>query len=83
MFGDLQFLLTITSDVVIDCGRAQTIPYGQVGYPSGKTHLDSVVQYSCAPNYKLNGPGERICTPNGIWSGSTPKCEGIDRITEM
>ncbi|ODM90554.1 CUB and sushi domain-containing protein 1 [Orchesella cincta] len=61
----------------IDCGRAQTIPFGQVSYFSGKTHLGSVVQYSCAPNYRLNGPGNRTCNVNGHWSGNTPKCEEI------
>ncbi|XP_021968417.1 sushi, von Willebrand factor type A, EGF and pentraxin domain-containing protein 1 isoform X1 [Folsomia candida] len=58
----------------IDCGRSQTIPFGQAVYPSGKTYLDSTVQYSCAPNYRLSGPGTRTCTANGGWSGSTPSC---------
>jgi hypothetical protein len=61
----------------VDCGRSQTIPFGQAVYPSGKTHLDSTVQYSCATNYRLNGPGTRTCNANSAWSGVTPKCEEI------
>jgi len=62
---------------VVDCGRTQTIPYGQITYPNkGATYLGSSVEYSCAPNYNLHGNAKRTCMPNGLWSGNTPKCEG-------
>ena len=65
----------ILNSLDIDCGRAPTIPYGQLSYTS--TFLGSTIKYSCASNYKLNGDHLRVCTEDGVWSGGSPKCEGI------
>uniref|UniRef100_A0A803VYI3 CUB and Sushi multiple domains 2 n=1 Tax=Ficedula albicollis TaxID=59894 RepID=A0A803VYI3_FICAL len=39
--------------------------------------VGSVVRFSCEPGYTLRGSPERICHPNGSWSGTQPECEAI------
>ncbi|XP_069079880.1 CUB and sushi domain-containing protein 2 [Pleurodeles waltl] len=39
--------------------------------------LDSMVRFSCEPGYSLRGSSERVCTPNGSWSGSQPSCQVV------
>ena len=33
------------------------------------------VEFECNPGYKLIGSKDRICQPNGLWSGSVPVCD--------
>ncbi|KAL2088942.1 hypothetical protein ACEWY4_015841 [Coilia grayii] len=40
--------------------------------PSGNAL--STVQYSCHKSHRLQGTSQRICLPNGTWSGVAPTC---------
>lgn len=65
----------------VECGHVQPVLHGQVDFLNFTTHLNSIVNYSCAPGYRLNGNGTRVCETSGRWSGTTPFCEEI-RCTE-
>ena len=41
---------------------------------SNGTLLGAVAQYSCDETYVLDGPEQRICQDNGMWSGDEPVC---------
>ena len=36
----------------------------------------SIANYTCDGGFLLDGPVVRMCGSNGMWSGSTPQCEG-------
>ena len=36
----------------------------------------SIANYTCDEGFLLDGPVVRMCGSNGMWSGSTPQCEG-------
>ena len=56
---------------VINCGEL-TVENGNVD--SDGTLLGAVVQYSCDETYVLEGPEQRICQNDGMWSGEEPVC---------
>ena len=60
----------------IDCGTITPIPYGTHKYPTNTTYVGSEVTFSCAQSHKLSGVPKRICLETGVWSDSSPKCEG-------
>ena len=61
----------------IDCNRVQTILKGEVKYLNNTTYLGSMIQYSCSTGYKVIGSSTRVCSEDGKWTESTPKCEEI------
>ena len=61
---------------VIDCGPPEIPQNGYVTLPSGQTHLDDYVLYSCGTGYTLEGREQRVCQENGLWSGDMPGCLG-------
>lgn len=64
----------IVSD--IDCGSISPIPYGVQNYTKNTTYVGSEVTFTCSHSHKLNGMPKRTCSESGVWSGSSPKCEG-------
>uniref|UniRef100_A0A182FK45 Sushi, von Willebrand factor type A, EGF and pentraxin domain-containing protein 1 n=1 Tax=Anopheles albimanus TaxID=7167 RepID=A0A182FK45_ANOAL len=36
------------------------------------------ITYRCPVGHSLIGPAERICQPNGTWSGTAPACKYVD-----
>ena len=78
----LYFFITISLIVshlfpsVIDCGPPEIPQNGYVTLPSGQTHLDDYVLYSCGTGYTLEGREQRACQENGLWSGDMPGCLG-------
>ena len=61
---------------VVDCGDP--------GSPNDGVHrvfsttFGSVAHYECDSRFRLVGMEQRICQPNGQWSGSLPSCVLID-----
>ena len=60
----------------IDCGLPFPLTNGKWLLTTNTTYYGSTVEYECNTNYKLNGPGRRICLENGTWSSVPPICEG-------
>ena len=40
------------------------------------TVVGTVATYSCNDGFKLVGNENRVCRPNGQWSGVAPSCQG-------
>ena len=59
-----------------DCENLTNPTNGTVTFVS--TAFGSTANYSCnSIGYILIGMKKRTCQEDGIWSGSTPTCEGI------
>lgn len=69
---------SVPSCVPVDCGQLLNPENGFVVYETGYTLYGHTVQYSCGPNYTLNGPVNRTCTENGYWSDTEPECLAPD-----
>ena len=41
---------------------------------NGTTYLDSVAEYSCGPDYWLDGSSVRTCLMDGRWTGEKAYC---------
>ncbi|XP_017487833.1 PREDICTED: CUB and sushi domain-containing protein 3-like [Rhagoletis zephyria] len=63
--------------VYIDCGLPFPLTNGKWLLTTNTTYYGSTVEYECNTNYKLNGPGRRICLENGTWSSVPPICEVV------
>ncbi|KAK9882914.1 hypothetical protein WA026_023762 [Henosepilachna vigintioctopunctata] len=61
----------------IDCGPPPRIQRGSFQLRNSTTYLDSVVEYTCDPDYWIDGEKYQKCTSEGKWSGDTPSCELI------
>ncbi|XP_075729626.1 complement receptor type 2-like isoform X1 [Rhipicephalus microplus] len=59
------------------CPAPGSIPNGAVDMPSGALIVNAKVQYRCNVGYTLMGPTERICQPDGSWSGTEPVCQSL------
>ncbi len=57
-----------------NCGQLVDPSNGRVNTSAG-TSVGDVARYSCDTGYTLNGPAERTCQANELWSGSVPTCE--------
>ena len=61
--------------VVVDCGALDDPANGMVTVPA--TIFNSTASYSCNTGSTLTGDDTtRTCLGSGLWSGSTPTCEG-------
>lgn len=56
------------------CGDPGTPAHGSRLGDEFKTK--SLLRFSCEMGYQLRGSAERMCLPNGSWSGVQPACEG-------
>lgn len=59
----------------VNCGRLSNINFGHVTYPEGRTTYNATALYTCDENYTLVGDEVRICSDDGKWNGSEPRCE--------
>ncbi|RXG68519.1 Sushi, von Willebrand factor type A, EGF and pentraxin domain-containing protein 1 [Armadillidium vulgare] len=52
------------------------LEYSQIpdSFPIDTFSLDSIVEYSCRPGYKLLGSPKRRCSENGTWDQPEPIC---------
>ncbi|XP_037529106.1 CUB and sushi domain-containing protein 2 [Rhipicephalus sanguineus] len=57
------------------CPAPGSIPNGAVDLPSGTLVVNTRVQYRCNAGYTLIGTMERVCQPDGSWSGTEPVCQ--------
>ena len=47
------------------------------GHIAGKDrHIGATVIYTCDLHYNINGPSNRTCLSEGIWSDQHPSCQG-------
>ncbi|CAH1169570.1 unnamed protein product [Phaedon cochleariae] len=61
----------------IDCGSPANIDNGRYDLINGTTSVESLVEYTCAEDYWMNGQKSQKCTREGKWSADTPSCELI------
>src|SRR5690606_32754661 len=65
----------------VDCGapqRPRTVAGAYNGnvQTSGGTTFGARATYSCNTGLVLSSTPDRVCQPDGTWSGSVPKCTG-------
>ena len=60
----------------VNCGTLTNSTNGQVSYTAGTT-FGQTATYSCNTGYTLVGDSTRTCQSTGVWSGSTPICQGV------
>lgn len=65
--------------MTISCGDAGTVTNGNVIVTDNT--VDSRATIECNDGFQLNGNSERVCKPNGHWSGVLPTCEGTNPAT--
>ncbi|XP_016136368.1 CUB and sushi domain-containing protein 3-like, partial [Sinocyclocheilus grahami] len=57
------------------CGDPGTPSHGS--REESDFRIRSKVHFSCSVGYKLFGSAERMCFPNGTWSGTQPSCKPV------
>lgn len=72
----IRFLTLCVS--VIDCGELSPPVNGFIKYK--ESVFESIATYSCKQGYDLVGDVMRLCDGSGLWSGSTPVCEGTTTL---
>ncbi len=68
--------------VVMICTHLMDLANGGIAYNMeletiDNRPVDTVATYTCGTGYTLNGTSTRTCETDGMWSGSTPTCEGL------
>lgn len=69
----LVWLSPIAGDSVDTCGDPGTPAHAS--REAGNFKVRSKVRFTCAVGHTLYGSAERICFPNGTWSGRQPFCK--------
>lgn len=59
----------------VNCGRLPKINFGRVSYPDDRTTHNATAVYLCDENYSLVGDEVRVCSDDGKWNGTEPRCE--------
>ncbi|XP_059398950.1 complement factor B-like [Carassius carassius] len=59
----------------ITCPSPSVFENGEVIPYKDKYYVNDTTTYSCHSDCTFRGSAERVCKPNGKWSGSTPICE--------
>ena len=65
-------LITKLCFIAIDCGNPEILTNGTAIFTN--TTLGSSVVYMCDSLFILCGNDTQTCLPNGMWSGSIPRC---------
>ncbi|GAA6085676.1 CUB and sushi domain-containing protein 3, partial [Tachysurus ichikawai] len=60
-------------DTAGECGDPGTPAHAT--REEGTFHQRVKVRFTCATGHTLYGSAERICFPNGTWSGKQPTCK--------
>uniref|UniRef100_A0A8C1Z426 C3/C5 convertase n=1 Tax=Cyprinus carpio TaxID=7962 RepID=A0A8C1Z426_CYPCA len=58
----------------ITCPNPRVFENGEVIPYKDKYYVNDTTTYSCHSDYTFRGSADRVCKPNGKWSGSTPIC---------
>ena len=72
MLKEMVFNFDFSLSTAKKCEAVSDPFYGEAsceGYIVGKK-----CQFTCSNGFELTGPRERVCQPNGKWSGSNVKC---------
>lgn len=75
------FILSLLSMLFFFCPGDSSGTCGDPGVPSHGSReesdfrIRSKVHFSCSLGYVLFGSSERMCLPNGTWSGTQPSCK--------
>ncbi|XP_072548530.1 CUB and sushi domain-containing protein 3 isoform X2 [Salminus brasiliensis] len=64
-----------SGDMVGECGDPGTPAHAT--REEGSFQLRSKVRFTCPTGHTLYGSAERICFPNGTWSGRQPTCKPV------
>ena len=56
------------------CGEL-SIENGEVD--TGLSVEGVIANYTCDPDFSLDGDAERVCQSDGQWNGSNPACQGM------
>ena len=73
--------LIVVSLIVIDCGPLENPENGIVKF--GGTIIGSRATYACNKGFTITGNSNRICQPNGDWSGQEPICSSKSNCTRI
>lgn len=68
---------TTPSCKYVDCGTPAQVHKGSFRLLNGTTTYGSIAQFSCEPDYWLDGAEVLTCNRDGKWSHDTPSCELI------
>ena len=60
----------------MSCGALNDPANGQITHTAGTT-FGQTATYSCNTGYRLVGGSTQTCRATGMWSGSTPTCQGV------
>ena len=60
----------------MNCGTLTEPANGQVSHAAGTTFEQTAI-FSCDTGYNLDGDSNRTCQATGMWSGSSPTCQGM------
>ncbi|XP_074034332.1 CUB and Sushi multiple domains furrowed [Leptinotarsa decemlineata] len=61
----------------VDCGSPPNIDNGRYALINDTTSVGSIAEYTCAPDYWMNGQRTLRCNREGKWSSDAPSCELI------
>ena len=60
----------------MNCGTLTNPANGQVSHTAGTTFERTAI-FSCDTGYNLVVDSNRTCQATGMWSGSSPTCQGM------
>ncbi|XP_052275320.1 sushi, von Willebrand factor type A, EGF and pentraxin domain-containing protein 1-like [Dreissena polymorpha] len=68
---------------IIDCGPLPTLSHGTVR--TENSTFGSIAVLHCVEGFNLTGSSVSMCTSNGVWNSTGPKCSPIDcgRVPEL
>lgn len=69
----LSFCFAFVGDIAGSCGDPGIPAQGSREQTDFK--IRSKVHFTCSEGYELIGSSERMCFPNGTWSGTQPFCK--------
>ena len=77
--GNITLFNIINEDLYLgQCSSNSSFRNGQIRWTGHNIGDISVI--TCLTGFILDGNPVRQCLKSGLWSGSTPKCEGICNI---
>ena len=60
---------------LVGCPKLVVPEHGSIS--TVQTNFGILVTYECNSGYRLNGSATTTCVSGGMWSGKSPKCQGI------
>uniref|UniRef100_A0A3Q4H9T1 CUB and Sushi multiple domains 3b n=1 Tax=Neolamprologus brichardi TaxID=32507 RepID=A0A3Q4H9T1_NEOBR len=75
MSPSIVFFISLLCDTTGSCGDPGIPSHGSREQTDFR--IRSKVYFSCSEGYELIGSSERMCFPNGTWSGTQPFCKPV------